>query len=455
MSLRMKPLRHWRGSHAGLVACALLVAACGDSGSDPDNGDDTGGSAGTWNGVGGSGGTSNNPGGTGGSGGSTLPQAGSFCDALAAVRSKCQSCHGAERAFGAPMSLVKYEDFTAKGVIDTSKKVYELIAKRIHDVQRPMPPVGSPELSSQESAALDAWIAKGAPAGSDPTCGGGQNPPPPPPPPPDPGTVNWPADCEQFYTITASGPSATVGAGQETHPQFMIKQPWPGEAQALAFAPITDNKKILHHWILYHGQRFVTGWAPGSETGRKPLPADVGIFLPPGTDPTQLRLDMHYNNKAGTAAERDASGVKICAIITKSKFRPNMAAMTYLHFAAFPVIQPHQQIDIVGTCNVNASAGTVHLLTSSPHMHQLGVHAKFERIRSGQTTTMHDKPFSFDDQRSWSLDPEVLLQTGDQVRTTCRYNNTTGGTVRFGQNTTDEMCFNFALYWPKDGFSCR
>jgi hypothetical protein len=34
------------------------------------------------------------------------------------------------------------------------------------------------------------------------------------------------------------------------------------------------------------------------------------------------------------------------------------------------------------------------------------------------------------------------------------YTNTTGRDVNFGQNTSDEMCFNFAAYYPRGALSC-
>src|SRR5690606_40152307 len=48
----------------------------------------------------------------------------------------------------------------------------------------------------------------------------------------------------------------------------------------------------------------------------------------------------------------------------------------------------------------------------------------------------------------------VQLNNGDRVTTTCVYKNTTSRSVSFGTNTEDEMCFNFALYYPMCGMSC-
>lgn len=43
----------------------------------------------------------------------------------------------------------------------------------------------------------------------------------------------------------------------------------------------------------------------------------------------------------------------------------------------------------------------------------------------------------------------VLTKPNDVIRTRCAWNNTTGSTVRFGENTADEMCYSFTTYYPR------
>jgi hypothetical protein len=378
------------------------------------------------------------------------------------------------RKYGAPMSMVTYDDLQKPAVSDKTKKVYELVSVRIHAANNPMPPMNYPRLATTELATMDGWIAAGALAGADPTCGGqatvgttagtggagdvmagtggagaptGGN-----------DTMQWPADCQDHYKLVAyagstpGGGKYTVAAGSEEHPSFFYTPPWAGAVQAVAFKPITDNAAVLHHWILYDSQgQFVTGWAPGSEKDRPPLPADVGMYLPAANSGQQLRLDVHYNNLGGTSAEMDASGVEACVISDMSKFRANTA--TIYGFTGNANAPAHQMVDNVSNCSITAQS-PVHLLTNSPHMHKLGVHAKLVWTpQGGQPNVLHDAPFSFDDQQSYAL-TNIILNSGDQMQVTCSYNNTSDVNVSFGQNTEDEMCFNFALYYPMGALSC-
>ncbi len=410
----------------------------------------------------------------------TTSGAGSWCDALAVLRNPCQQCHGSQRMFGAPMSMVTYKDMIAPAVSDNTKKVYQLVRVRIHDAQKPMPPSGFAALTAPQLAALDSWIDAGALPGADPTCagsggtgaagaGGMQTPAggstgaagaggstmDPTTDPGNPNSAEWPADCEAHYTFLASGTGGTgkysIPAGTEQHPSFNFPVPWTTEVQGVAYKPVVDNGKVLHHWILYGGDgAFLAGWAPGNTSGS--VPSDVGIYLPNGAG-ASLRLDVHYNNLGGMQTETDASGVEFCVISDPSKMRPHTAT-TYgiIGDATAPA---HQMVDNTTNCMVSASMGEVHLIGESPHMHRLGVHAKLLLTRStGEQVVVHDMPFDFNEQRAYGITPDLVVNTGDQFAITCSYDNTTDTNVYFGQNTEDEMCFNFVMYWPKGGFTC-
>jgi hypothetical protein len=67
---------------------------------------------------------------------------------------------------------------------------------------------------------------------------------------------------------------------------------------------------------------------------------------------------------------------------------------------------------------------------------------------------MYDDDYNFESQGSYPLADEIILETGDTVSTYCTYTNDTAKNARFGENTADEMCFNFALYYPMNALGC-
>jgi hypothetical protein len=277
-----------------------------------------------------------------------------------------------------------------------------------------------------------------------------------------PGEFEWPDDCEEFFTLTTGsktnpGEKYVVQPGGEEHPQFVFDAPWGTDnVQVLAYRPITDNPRVLHHWILYEnsaggifggagGGKFLVGWAPGSQ-GSTGMPDDVGMYMPVG--PGALRLDVHYYNLANTQPESDASGVELCVTRTPREFTATVAGLVGNATARVG------RSDNATSCTVNLTGvDSVKLMSVSPHMHKLGVHAKLELTRAGQKSALHDAAFDFNDQRIYPLE-DFEIHDGDVLTTTCSYENDTGQTVSFGQNSDDEMCFNFVTYYPMGAFQC-
>jgi hypothetical protein len=84
-----------------------------------------------------------------------------------------------------------------------------------------------------------------------------------------------------------------------------------------------------------------------------------------------------------------------------------------------------------------------------PHMHQLGTNILLSITAEGS-----DKPDVLLD-RAWDFGAQGVYpvtgsaKKGDNVSVTCTYDNTTSGTVTFGESTTDEMCIGVLYYWPE------
>ncbi len=382
------------------------------------------------------------PGGSSGAAGASDPV---WCKAQEVFTKYCVTCHDGQMTAGAPMALKSYADLIADSKQYPGTKIFQRASTRMHlpASMKPMPPQGT--VAPEDMKAVDDWIAAGA-KGSSAACGGGsvaQGDAGVPG-----GDFQWPPDCEEKFKFVANsgaGKPFQVGA-REFYQDFTFQAPWTdGNVQAVGFRSITDNKKVLHHWILYQGSAFLVGWSPGKN--EKELPSDIGVYMP-GKGNT-LKLTVHYyNTAAGAKTEMDASGVEVC--VTK-KPRPK-TAFTF-PFAANPDIPANAPMTTnSATCTVSSQA-PVHIITSSPHMHKRGIGAKFEILRSnGMVEVMHDKAFNFEEQTTWPVD--YTLNSGDKVRVTCIYKNTGLPATSFGTSTDQEMCFNFALYYPMCGMTC-
>lgn len=295
---------------------------------------------------------------------------------------------------------------------------------------------------------------------------------------------SWPADCEDHHIFRAHNANGlqdtskkVIAPRAQYYASYYFRAPWTTqEVQGLKFRSIIDNTRIVHHWILYgvdssteqdgsvqggagegigtmQGEFYIAGWAPGAPDIA--LPDGVGLHMPTGAAAT-FRLEVHYFNTApDSVAEEDASGVEFC--VTSHK-RPQEAAIHWLGTTNITV--PSGMSELHSTCKPRITNGPVHLLSLSAHMHKTGVHARaiLNRASGGAPVMLIDDAFTFSEQRGFHQPrdgsaPDVQINAGDTIDVTCSFDNKTGAPKRFGSNTEDEMCFFYAMAWPRGQLS--
>jgi hypothetical protein len=370
------------------------------------------------------------------------------------------------------MSLVSAADFQQPAASDHSHKVYERVAVRIADASNPMPPVSSSRLNADELAALTKWTAAGAPpatASEAAACGGvAPDPvsmqPEAGAPPNDPNVTCY--DLTVHGQTGASDNSPFTIPNGETYNCFYFDAPWKDAALSVAFRSKLDNDRALHHWFLYamptkhtagtveknclplhaDGPKMLAGWAPGGKD--MTMPKDVGAeTAAPGSS---LMLEWHYFNNTG-AALTDRSTVSVCTVPMGE--RPNVAAVTWLGTERLS-LPAKTETSSTGTCSPArtgvASDAPIHLLYTTPHMHQYGTHMKMEIQRAdGSKANIFDLPFS--DKNQSFIETPAEIMPGEKILTTCTFMNTSNATLSYGGpfgSGSGEMCYGFVLHYP-------
>jgi hypothetical protein len=390
------------------------------------------------------------------------------CAVLDVLRRECHECHGSPPSFGAPMSLLDYDDLQLPAFGDPTRAVYEVVAERLVDEAAMMPPGGDIDASDRD-VLLD-WIAADAPEDPDSQCGDA-----PPDDGPDVGPDALP--CEPDTTFLAHDPLdpskpyhvPSLGA-DDLYTCFAFNSPFaPGE-QGTAWAPIIDDERVVHHIVFYSTigpqlengvypcsvmeqviNRFVAIWAPGG--GNLVMPEEAGLDLSaPG-----YVMQVHYNNAAHHEDALDRSGIAMCTTDTPREHKAGSLTLGTIGIAIPPGAEDWP---IYGRCGVERTLlwpEEVKVAFSAPHMHQLGrsFDTKALRLDASGTITEHtlvDVPqFDFNHHQGYVQDPPFVIKRGDELRTKCVYDNDHPFPVLFGEGTNDEMCLNFMLVYPIDG----
>ncbi len=185
-------------------------------------------------------------------------------------------------------------------------------------------------------------------------------------------------------------------------------------------------------------------YASGVGTSPLDFPPDVSVKIPAGT---QIHLNLHLFN----ASDEPLSGESGIWVKSQSTPTPTLAEMVFAGTFLFSIPPSGMESKADGGCTVGSTANDAFTLFALwPHMHVLATKSKFEILRgAAEPMVLHDKPYSFEEQTYWKMDPEIQVQPGDKIRVTCTWVNPVGnGAVIFGDSTNQEMCFTGMYRYP-------
>lgn len=188
-------------------------------------------------------------------------------------------------------------------------------------------------------------------------------------------------------------------------------------------------------------------FASGVGSGTIAMPAGVALKIPAGS---QVVLNLHLFNTddAEVSGEAGLDVVLIDAASVQQEAEVVLAGVVPQTPPSPPIATGVQTR--TGTCRMT---GATNIVAIFPHMHQLGTHLKMDTVIGGTTTTAYDQDYSFTDQRFHIFPTPIAMGSNDALNVTCTYNNTTGGSVNFGDSSNEEMCFAIAWRYPKLGTS--
>jgi len=356
----------------------------------------------------------------------------------------CGNCHGAAPAFGAPYSLLDYDALLRA---TPAGRPVDRIAARL--VEGTMPPSGSPAPSDDATRAIAGWASCGATL-----------------PAPRPALMasapvfrapDRPLAGAQSFTLAA--PRFAVGPDvTDLYQCFAFDAPVTEPRFVRRFEAVLDQRRVVHHIVLLRdpdrstagmpafrcsgmpaSSQYLYAWAPGQDAFEFP---EGGLRVTPGQ---RFIVQIHYNNGSRVPDVVDASGVRL--------YHDAPAGTEYGMVAIGPqgfTVAPRAAGMAESRCTLRADTT---ILAGMPHMHAIGTDFTQTILRADGTREplITLSGWRFDSQLFYEL--RKTLRTGDRLSTRCDYRNPLSTPVRSGNNTADEMCFNFAYVTPPPALS--
>lgn len=420
-------------------------AAGGGSGGGSTGGGTGGGS--TGGGTGGGGSTGGGAGGGSGGGSATSPTW--WKDVRPIAQERCQTCHTAGGI--APFALETYAQAQAMAAAMADATTNKRMPPWMPDPNCGGPFVGERRLTQAQIDTIAAWNAAGAPEGN----------PADAPPTPDAGIVGLPRVDATYTMPQAYTPSSTL---TDDYRCFVIDPQLSSNRHVTGYDILPGVRAEVHHVIIYVVDRATaqaedakdttpgwqcfggagidtTGalgaWAPGSSAVI--YPSGTGIRLMPSQ---VLAMQVHYNTSGGTRVP-DQTAVKVM-------YAPSGSSVTDAYLlplvASGFTIPPNSTGYSYQRAFPNQYVIPIKVWGLLPHMHTLG---KRITITGANNTCLVDIPkWDFHWQQQYFRPQPHTVPAGQNLTLSCSWDNPTNATVRWGEGTSDEMCFAFVYATP-------
>jgi hypothetical protein len=363
----------------------------------------------------------------------------------------CAGCHRPGEV--GPFPLLTYKD-----AVKRARFLVEVTTSRRMPPWKPESGFGSfhdeLRLSDQQISTISRWVEAGAPEG---------NPSDLPPAPSFP--QGWQLG-EPDLILRAPEPFHIPASGRDIYRCFVIPITIDRDKTVAAVEFRPGNRKVVHHALFFLDRSGAArrrdeadsdpgyasfggpgilptgglgGWAPGAMP--RMLPDGMGKFLRAGSD---LVLQIHYHPDGKPETDQSSVGV----YFTKKP----------AHQIVIGIAVRSRKIDISpGDARYHISAESTPLpvdaqaIGITPHMHFIGKEMKVvaESPDGKKTPMIWIKDWDFNWQGQYQYRSPVKLSKGTVIKLDAYYDNSAGNPrnpsvpprrVRWGEQTTDEMC---------------
>jgi len=183
---------------------------------------------------------------------------------------------------------------------------------------------------------------------------------------------------------------------------------------------------------------WTTLFASGVGSPSLTMPKGIAFKVAAGS---KIVLDLHLFNARPTESITGTAAVDV--LVADSNEGYQLAALPFIGPLAFTI--PAASRSVSASCTMS---NDTEFFAVFPHMHTTGQHMK---ITAGKTVVW-DQDYNFTEQKfgqfpDWNGPEKVALKKGEKISVTCTYTQEGVG-KKFGDSTTDEMCFAISYVTP-------
>ncbi len=361
----------------------------------------------------------------------------------------CVECH--RESGSAPFGLTSYK--LAKG----NRAMIRLMVER-----RLMPPwfanaehslaMGNDRsLSGTDRATLLAWVDAKCPLGDEADA-----------PLPEARAKGW-VIGEPDAVLQTTAAVEVPAEGVLPYQYDIVETEFPEDRWIAAFEVRPTSPQVVHHILVFahypaghpraadqpQARNGLGGYFAAMVPGQNFLvfPEGTGRFLPKGT---RLRFQVHYTPNGSATTDRPELGL----IFTDGPPKAEVASQGIFN-ARFRIPPGAKEFPVTGKYRFDKPG---RVLSFTPHMHLRGAAFRYEmKLPDGEWTTILDVPrYDFNWQLNYRLREPLDVPAGTMFRATGTFDNSDGNpanpdpkkTVRFGEQTSDEMMIGYFEWIP-------
>jgi mono/diheme cytochrome c family protein len=384
------------------------------------------------------------------------------------LQKNCQECHRPGQV--GPFSLLNYEQ--------ARKRAADIVGVTEARTMPPWPAStkeGGPfrdarVLSEQEISTLEAWVSAGSPEGNP-----GDAPPP----------RSWASEWTLGPPDLVLTPSESFTLEADGRDEFRVYVIPSGLTEGRWIAAVDirpGNARVVHHVLsafdtagrarkldeaepgagyqVFGGYGIIPsgnlgGWAPGKQAHA--LADGLGRYLPAGSD---VLMQVHYHKNGKVETDRTSIGLYYAKAPVDKQVRGTMVVPPRKNLFGRPdllIPAGAANHEVTGSQEVR---NDVHLTAVTPHMHWIGKDfiLKATRPDGSAVTLIKVDQWNFNWQGTYDLVEPVALPKGTKIEMSAHFDNSAKNPnnpssppkdVRWGEQTTDEMCIGF-VSWTID-----